>query len=438
MDFEKAYKWLIKEDRKKYLLKNNQEEEICLFFKSAKEGFIFEEYSFRESYLNNDFTIKDIEEDVEVKITKKISLKHKTKFHQFTTAFFENKKEKYYKYTVAIHPRLFDFLRYIEDKELEVYINKKKKVSIIVEEKYDDDSSLKKRLTITTSHRVNFEVFKHIVNSIILGLGYFSGTFLGEEEFYFQSDNLGFSDVEFMFRNSEKNTLSYLKPISNNIKRNYYSFIDDCVNVEKFNSEVTLRQFETLINNIYTKKVFYTSLSLIRDASVSGIFTRAIILYPAFEALCTLVNDRIKLDDEEKVLREYTFLNILDKYKKEILEEDFLKIKEALKPKNTYTYENTFVRLEQNISDEDKKAFKLRNKLLHGNFLNKNEKLSSESQLLELSKKYLHYYFHIYTLISRIILQEIGFKGYVIQHHQLRKKMTNENKLEEELFIEIK
>ncbi|WP_233899702.1 hypothetical protein [Tenacibaculum piscium] len=438
MDFEKAYKWLVKEDKKKYLLKNNQEEEPYLFFKSSKEGFIFEEYRFTESYINNDFTIKDIEEDVEVKITKKKSLKYKSKFYQFKTAFFEDKKEKYYKYTVPTHPNLFDFLENIEDKEFEININKNKKVSIIVEEKYDDDSFFKKRLTITINHRVNFEVFKHIINTIILGLGYFSGTFLEEEEFYFQSDNLDFSDIEFMFRNFQKNTLSYLKPISNNLEGNYYSFIDDCVNVEKFNSEVTVKQFETLINNIYTKKVFYSSISLIRDASVSGIFTRPIILYPAFEALCTSVNGRIKLDDDEKILREYASLDILDKYKKEILKEDFFKIKEALKPKNTYTYENTFVRLKQSISNEDKKAFDLRNKLLHGNFLNKNEKLSSESQLVELSKKYLHYYFHIYTLISRIILQEIGFKGYVIQHHQLRKKMTNEDKLEEELFIEIK
>ena len=97
-----------------------------------------------------------------------------------------------------------------------------------------------------------------------------------------------------------------------------------------------------------------------------------------------------------------------------------------------YSLRAPFDQLNIKLSQEDEKAIDYRNALLHGNILmNDGIKRTSE----EIDHQMLYVSAKLYTLISKIVLKNSGYNGYVINHAKFYKQSsTNSN---DEYFEEL-
>ena len=112
----------------------------------------------------------------------------------------------------------------------------------------------------------------------------------------------------------------------------------------------------------------------------------------------------------------------------------YKKINELNKPINHKRLTNAeklrqpFDQLQIKLSAEDEVAIDFRNDLLHGNILMNNETTRTSK---EIDNKMLYASAKLYTLISKLILKNSGYSGYVINYGKLYNKTSNEEYFEE-------
>ena len=215
-------------------------------------------------------------------------------------------------------------------------------------------------------------------------------------------------------------------------------------------TRITSVNLSNLANKIHTDPEFSTAIIVLLEATS----TRSILLIPSsFAVIIELLSKNLvtqenglekPLDDKDLTKEIINKLNdVIDNYDHQINDKSILKLKRRLneinRPINKRQLTNNekltlpFEQLEIELSIQDVNIIEHRNDLLHGNILlRKND--SQDDNSLNLYMGYVSA--KLFTLISKLILKSIGYKGYVFnQSKYLEKHMNIES--DEEFFEKI-
>ncbi len=161
------------------------------------------------------------------------------------------------------------------------------------------------------------------------------------------------------------------------------------------------------------------------------------------ESLANIIT--IKQDTIEKLIKDETIFEnikcdlntVIDKYANEIGENAEIKFRRKInglsnpinhkRLTNAEKLRQPFDQLKIKLSYEDEAAIDFRNDLLHGNILMNNETTRTSK---EIDNKMLYASAKLYTLLSKLILKNSGYNGYVINHAKFYNKNSKEEYFE--------
>lgn len=294
-------------------------------------------------------------------------------------------------------------------------------------------------------NKQSFKEFSDACFSIKQAIGFISKLMVGGEKFVFDSSkNLYYSN--------------YIRPtikgMYSPIVTNPYSYpdIDKEVADKYFKSltRITLENLSNLTSKIHNDSEFSTAIILILESTS----IRSLLLIPSsFAVIIEMLSKKLSREEfglekpikdnklEKKIIKE--FHDIIERNNRLLSDNSALKLKRRLneinKPINKQHLTNNekltrpFEQLGISLSFHETSIIEHRNDLLHGNVLLK----SDDNQSDESINLYMAYVSaKLFTLISKLILKSIGYKGYVYnQSKYLEKHM--EIKTEEQFFQEI-
>ena len=271
------------------------------------------------------------------------------------------------------------------------------------------------------------EEFKKDSYAIQKGIGYLIGFMPGGENYIFSGEN-------FVYRRLSRKALkSIFYPVTSNpysilhyekdVANNYHGKLK-VIPIEVISNFITqLRNNEEYAVAI----IFLMEVTHLKSVvSMPGVFS--VILESLANTIITKQNKLEKLISNETIVDNIkTDLNkVIDSYSDKIDENAIIKIRRRInelnKPINRNRLTNAeklrapFDQLKIKLSKEDERAFDLRNDLLHGNIL---LNIDSTRTSKEIDDKMLYASAKLYTLISKLILKNSGYSGYVINYAKL-------------------
>lgn len=394
--------------------------------------FTFKSLDFKEP-INDAFSSISAQHTFDIDIVYRGSLDNKSLFRMF---FFDSSKKSHvfhYKLEKAkndgIYSWDFDCVR--------LAVNKK--IYDITQYKNNDKSYF----IIENLEPTSLNEFEKDSYAIQKGIGFLIGYMPGGENYIFSGQNFVYS------RLSRKSLKSIFNPVTSNpfsilhkekdIANSYYGklkviptgvisdFISQLRNNEDFSVAI-----------IFLMEI--TSLKSI--VSMPGVFS--VILESLANTIIIKQNKLEKLITDKKLVDDIiTDLNdVIDKHAFKINPEAEIKIRRRIsdlnKPINHNRLTNAeklrapFDQLKIKLSQEDEKAIDYRNDLLHGNILMNNDSSRSGK---EIDDKMLYASAKLYTLISKLILKNSGYNGYVINHAKFY--MNDFSNASDEYFEEI-
>lgn len=272
------------------------------------------------------------------------------------------------------------------------------------------------------------------------GIGFLIGYMPGGQNYIFSGENFIYQ------RLARKSLKSIFHPVTSdpysklhkekNIADSYYG------NLKVIPIEVISNFITQLRNNqdYAVAIIFLMEVTHLKSVvSMPGVFS--VIL----ESLANIINTKQK-ELEKLIPNQKVFVNIktdlnkvIDSYVGKINENAVIKVRRRInelnKPINPNRLTNAeklrapFDQLKIKLSPEDELAIDYRNDLLHGNILmNNNLKRTNK----EIDDKMLFASAKLYTLISKLILKNSGYSGYVINHVKFYNKDSKED-----YFVEI-
>lgn len=300
-------------------------------------------------------------------------------------------------------------------------------------------------ICIECNIKIDFKKFKHYVNSIIVSIAFFSGKFFKLEEIYFQSKIKNFSkSTDFFYRNSNTK-YSLPNPITNNPKNWDWKFKDDFVLTKtlerKWSSSINKRQFILLTTLLIEKPKLYFSIRNIFEFYKSPVMTRIPIMFVVLETICVELK-KASTEFIEKSIIKNRALDILLRNEENITSEDYIELKNAINyidkklVGNIINYEKAFKSLNLDLSEEDKKVLSKRNLFFHGSILPDDALIQSEEDFYKIEKEYNYYSNKLYVLITKLILKQLNFTGYLVNYPKMFEDETV-LKVQENYFIKI-
>ncbi|TRW23611.1 hypothetical protein FMM05_13195 [Flavobacterium zepuense] len=309
-----------------------------------------------------------------------------------------------------------------------VRINTGKAIYDIVQHEQDSISYI----VIENLTPVDFENFQKDSYAIQKGIGFLTGYMPGGEHYIF-------SDTDFQYNRLARVSLkSIYYPVTSNPSPFSYEFS----NSEK----EEMKSFKDLLIKIPSSVIstFVTQIRDNEDLSVAILFLievshlKSIVSMPGvfsviLESLANIIINpsqmRSNLITDKKLAQKIVSeLNtVLDKYTSRIHPDAVIKIRRRIavlnspiktqKITNAMKLREPFDQLGIPLSPSDEKAIDYRNYLLHGNILmNDGSERSSE----EIDDHMFYISSKLYTLISKLLLKNCGFSGYVINHAKFR------------------
>ncbi|WP_046756598.1 hypothetical protein [Kordia jejudonensis] len=267
--------------------------------------------------------------------------------------------------------------------------------------------------------------------SLRQAIGFINNFYVGGEKFTF--DNLGAIHYSCSVRPSLKGMYS---PITTNPYS--YSDIPEHIADLYYNklTRITLDNLSKLANEIHNKPNFSTAIMVILEATS----TRSLLLAPTiFAVVIELLSKALNLvqttskkliDDKKfknKIIKE--LYDVIDVNCKTLDANSVLKLKRRLndinKPVNKKHLTNNekltrpFEELGVKLDIHDIEIIEHRNDLLHGNILLNNDKNKTDEKI----NSYMAYVSaRLFTLVSKLILKSIGYKGYVYNQSKYLEK----------------
>lgn len=285
----------------------------------------------------------------------------------------------------------------------------------------------------------SLEVFEEDAYAIQKGIGFLIGYMPGGQNYIFSGESFIYQ------RLARKPLKSIFHPVTSdpysklhkerNIADNYYGKLK-VIPVE------VISNFMTQIRNnedFSVAIIFLMEVSHLKSVvSMPGVFS--VIL----ESLANIIT--IKQVTIEKLIKDETIFDnirrdlntVMDNYANAIDKNAEIKFRRkinglsnSINPKritNAEKLRQPFDQLQIKLSTEDEAAIDFRNDLLHGNILMNNETTRTSK---EIDNKMLYASAKLYTLISKLILKNSGYSGYVINYGKLYNKTSNEEYFEE-------
>lgn len=267
-----------------------------------------------------------------------------------------------------------------------------------------------------------FEVFSDSCYSIQQAVGFINKLMVGGEKFVF--DNNG----EFYYSNFIRPTLRGLyRPVFSNP----YSNLDikkevaDSM-IDKL-SRISLENLSTLATRIHQNPVFSVVILIILESTSIA----SLLLIPSsFAGIIEQLSKYLKVEETkiDKPIKDSELESsiiedlhqVIDKNKDRLTPENVLKLKRRLnginRPTNKKKLTNNekltrpFEQLKINLTLHDISIIEHRNDLFHGNILLKTNEFKDE----ESTNLYMAYVSaKLFTLISKLILKSIGYRGYI-------------------------
>lgn len=285
----------------------------------------------------------------------------------------------------------------------------------------------------------SLEVFEEDAYAIQKGIGFLIGYMPGGQNYIFSGESfiyqrLARKPLKSIFHPVTSNPYSKLHK-EKNIAESYYGKLK-VIPIEVISNFITqIRNNEDFSVAI----IFLMEVSHLKSVvSMPGVFS--VILESLANIIITKQTKLEKLITNKKLLENIkTDLNtVIDSYKGKIDENAEIKIRRRLnelnKPINSKRLTNAeklrepFDQLQIKLSCEDEAAIDFRNDLLHGNILMSNETTRTSK---EIGNKMLYASAKLYTLISKLILKNSGYNGYVINHAKFYNKDAKEDYFEE-------
>lgn len=275
------------------------------------------------------------------------------------------------------------------------------------------------------------------------GVGFLIGFMPGGENYIFSGEN-------FVYRRlSRKSLKSIFYPVTSNPYSKLYKereIADSYYGKLKVIPTFVISDFVSQLRNnedFSVAIIFLMEVTSLKSVvSMPGVFSvilesLANIIIIKQNKLQKLITDKQLIDDIVKDLKA-----VIDKYAFKIQTDAEIKIRRRInelnKPINQSRLTNAeklrapFDQLKIKLSQEDEKAIDYRNDLLHGNILMNDEtKRTSE----EIDNQMLYVSAKLYTLISKLVLKNSGYNGYVINHAKFNKQSPSDSK--DEYFEEI-
>lgn len=444
--FEKIYSF--EEETKVYLheVESDKKEEVLL---CKKEKGLFFQIGFSHlKLLNNqeiNFVISHNSFDIKVchfldKFAFDSSSKYYLNAYIFKSLGFDENQLKYNSYYSKIGNLFFEKL----------FESNQNFFSIIIDgigfkiSKYLISPNLKYSfLCIECDTKIDFKKFKHYVNNIITSIGFLTGKFFKNEEFYFQSEDKNFSsDVDFFYRSSDKKYL-FPRPFTRYPKEWDWKLKDELSeeNHNRYSSHIDENIFTSLVMLLFSNQRLYFSIRMLFDFYKTPPISRVPQMFVVLETLCEELNlKRVKVEKENK--QDMGF-EILSKIKDKIEIEDLKVLTDIVEnidnklTNNTVHFEQTLKNLGINCKNEEKKILSKRNDFFHGRIIPNRYQIESEEEFISLELKYEYYSLRLYVLISKIILKNIGFRGYLINYPKIFES-DNGTKLNESYFEKLK
>lgn len=309
-----------------------------------------------------------------------------------------------------------------------VRINTGKALYDIVQHEQDSISYI----VIENLTPVDFDSFQKDSYAIQKGIGFLTGYMPGGEHYIF-------SGHDFQYKRLARASLkSIYYPVTSNPSPFSYEFTDS--------QKKEMKRFENVLTKIPSSVIsaFVTQIRDNEDLSVAILFLmevshlKSIVSMPGvfsviLESLANIIINPLQMRsnliaDKELAQEIISELNtVLDKYTSRIHPGAATKIKRRItalnSPVNTQKIPNAmklrepFDQLGIPLSPSDEKAIDYRNHLLHGNILMHD---GSERSSEEIDDHMFYISSKLYTLISKLLLKNCGFSGYVINHAKFR------------------
>jgi hypothetical protein len=285
----------------------------------------------------------------------------------------------------------------------------------------------------------SLEVFEKDSYAIQKGIGFLIGYMPGGQNYIFSGEN-------FIYRRLARKSL---KSIFHPVTSNPYSKLHMEQNVaDSYYGKLKVIPIEVISN-------FITQIRNNEDFSVAIIFLmevshlKSVVSMPGvfsviLESLANIIT--IKQDNIEKLIKDETIFkniksdlnSVLDNYTNAIDKNAEIKFRRKInglsnsinhkRLTNAEKLRQPFDQLQIKLSYEDEAAIDFRNDLLHGNILMNNETTRTSK---EIDNKMLYASAKLYTLLSKLILKNSGYNGYVINHAKFYNKNSKEDYFEE-------
>ncbi|WP_136667403.1 hypothetical protein [Flavobacterium sp. H122] len=281
-------------------------------------------------------------------------------------------------------------------------------------------------LIINSKNKISHNEFKHSINSIILALGFLSGYLYKKEEYFFQSNDLNFTETDFFYRAQGKR-LDVYEPFSkypqsysfpqNHKQRNFEPKV--------FSSTISIEQIQKLVDMVKDNPKYYVSLRMLFEVMPSTFISKHSILFIALETIVLEIRNKHYSKQIEKIKIRDNAVKVLKNIKGKISEAEYDNLLDALDNinekniENIVDYEQAFNSLSIQIRKSDKNVFKRRNNLFHGRTIKSDIELIFEDQYHELEVEYSYYSYKLYLLICKLILKQIEFQGYLLNHSKI-------------------
>lgn len=300
-------------------------------------------------------------------------------------------------------------------------------------------------IVIENHDAVSYKDFKKDSYAIQKGIGYLIGYMPGGEHYIFSG-----SDFEYQSLTREP-----LKSIYYPVTKDCYSFVDlhddkETINYykEKLNV-IPLNVISKFVQQIKDNEDFsVTILYLMEVLHLKSLVSMPGAFSVVLESLANIIINPSKLktkliSDKELAAEIIGELNlILDTYSSKLDDESVIKLKRKLcalnnpiNPRritNSMKLREPFDQLGIKLSLNDELAIEYRNYLLHGNILMNDGNVRSSN---EIDDHMMYISAKLYTLISKLLLKNCGFNGYVINHAKFHasEKSPKENYYFEEI-----
>ena len=291
---------------------------------------------------------------------------------------------------------------------------------------------------IESINKVSLDEYRESCFAIRQAIGFLTGYMPGGEEYLF-------SGAEFIYSNFTRPALkSIYIPVNSNAYSRLYNNKTLAEHYHDRLTKIPIDVVSRLAEQIKNKSELSSVIILLLEAaSVQSLLIIPSVFSVIIESLSKIISEPekgkfIPIGDKklsEQIINELS--KVIDQNSNQLTPDAILKLKRrilainqpVIKEKLTNNEKLTlpFKKLEIKLSLEDIKAIEHRNDLLHGNILLDIDQLKTTEEI----NHYMAYIAgKLYTLISKLILKNAGYNGYVINYG----KLWNENSVNEEYY----